>query len=160
VEEYTASLLRYVVAYAALERRIDVFATPLEAVGLDWGKRRKVPLLERDLAALGSHATPRVALPPGAVPQLETLPHVIGCLYVLEGATLGGKVIARSLEKVLRLTADHGASFFNSYGAAVGAYWQELCAVLERSLTDVPSRSRAAEAATATFDLFANHVAP
>ena len=39
------------------------------------------------------------------LPPLETQADAFGCLYVLEGATLGGRVISRHIERALGLDA-------------------------------------------------------
>lgn len=87
--------------------------------------RRKTPLLERDLAHWGLNAVDRAALPRcRALPPLDTAARVLGSLYVLEGATLGGQVIARHVEATLGVAPGAGDAFFRSYGDRVGAMWQ------------------------------------
>ena len=48
---------------------------------------------------------------------------VIGYLLI-EGATLGGRIIGRHLQASLGLRADSGAAFFSGYGSATGPLWQ------------------------------------
>ncbi len=50
------------------------------------------------------------------------MPEALGCLYVLEGATLGGQVIVRRLRDLPREALL--SAFFTSYGQDVGAMWQ------------------------------------
>ena len=66
------------------------------------------------------------------LPRLETIPEALGCLYVLEGATLGGKIITEHLKKVLPLDESRGCSFFNSYGDDVGRMWSSFLGILRR----------------------------
>jgi heme oxygenase (biliverdin-IX-beta and delta-forming) len=93
--------------------------------------RRKLPLLEQDLEFLGYdramiEALPRCSNPPG----LTSLPETLGSLYVLEGSTLGGQVIAHRLERSLGLSDGRGYSYFRSYGREVGAMWRAFGARL------------------------------
>jgi heme oxygenase len=70
---------------------------------------------------------------------------------VLEGATLGGQLIARHVIPLLGLAPDAGAAFFTSYGAEVGARWRSLGEFLRRQLGREADVQRAAGAACDTF---------
>ncbi len=52
----------------------------------------------------------------------------LGALYVLEGSTLGGRILARQVETVLELTPGQGNAYFQGHGAATGALWKEVTA--------------------------------
>jgi heme oxygenase len=153
--EYLCTLQRFFWIYALLESELEQHAPLLRSAGLEWQERCKLPLLQRDLAALGQAAIPARQLAPRREPlRLETLPQLMGCLYVLEGATLGGKLISANLARVLGIGPENGAAFFASYGATVASQWQLFCAALEKSLSDVAARNEAALSAVATFQLF------
>lgn len=85
---------------------------------------RKLPLLRADLLALGAvdAAVPRCH----DLPELSNASQVLGMLYVVEGATLGGQIIQRHLASVLALDETNGAAFFVGYGAATGARWNSF----------------------------------
>jgi heme oxygenase len=90
-----------------------------------FGPRRKIHLLEQDLTVLGYDAGAIEALPRCRdLPPLAGLPEAYGSLYVLEGSTLGGQVIARRLERSLGFADGRGYAFFRSYGREVGAMWR------------------------------------
>jgi len=97
-------------------------------LGLDLQARRKLPLLERDFAALGTSLPIRQSAGLGVA--IADQDQALGMLYVMEGSTLGGQVIARSLSRSLGLTETHGAAYFHSYGSAVVPRWQETQAAL------------------------------
>lgn len=84
-------------------------------------------MLARDLAALDV-APVRMPVPP--TPRLECAA-ALGALYVLEGASLGGRVIARHVADALALTPDTGLAFFCGYGDATGEMWRRFGAALE-----------------------------
>lgn len=54
----------------------------------------------------------------------------LGSFYVVEGSTLGGRIILRELRT--RGVADPELSFLDPYGSASGRMWRSLLAVLER----------------------------
>lgn len=164
--EQTVSIpdrLRSVAAYTHLLARLHGFYAPLEdrlcavagssELGLDLAERRKACLLRRDLVAIG---TTRASI--DALPRCLDLPvvadpgDVLGCLYVVEGATLGGKIVSRLVGRTLGLAPDHGCSFFASYGERVGEMWAEFRRVLEEYSAVTPGAGdRIVAAAIETF---------
>ena len=97
--------------------------------GLDLTERRKTPLLEADLRALGVDKPQDLTICTDLPPH-DTVAAAFGCLYVLEGATLGGQVIGPVLRKRLGVTLDTGGRFFHGYGDRTGAMWQRFRAAL------------------------------
>ncbi len=127
--------------YAPLEQALDRSPLTLDVVP-DHAHRRKTGWLDEDLAALGA------AVPPDLeVPRLATVEDVAGTCYVLEGATLGGAVVARALPDVPH-------RFFASYGSRRGAMWAgfrgHLRALDERGVDE----ARTVASAQRTFGLF------
>ena len=78
----------------------------------------------------------------------------LGCLYVLEGATLGGQIISRQLEERLAIDAGHGGRFFASYGAAVGEMWQAFGEILVAHARGLECGDAIVASGCATFDAF------
>ena len=66
----------------------------------------------------------------GDLPQLTTEEEVYGCLYVIEGSTLGGQVISRSLREHLGIHPENGGAYFSGYGMLTGPRWKEFLARL------------------------------
>jgi len=132
--------------HAGAEAALAPWLTAVD--GLAFGDRSRLPQLRRDLAALGcgDPAPPacRVAAPAGAAEAL-------GLLYVLEGSSLGGRVIGR------RLAADGiddtGLSFLDPYGPQVGEQWRAFTAVLERETVGDADREAAVAGALRGFQL-------
>jgi heme oxygenase (biliverdin-IX-beta and delta-forming) len=91
---------------------------------------RRAGLLERDLRAFG-RAPEQVPRCP-EMPTLTTVDHLAGAIYVVEGACLGGQVIARAVMQRFRITRENGAAFFNGDGAQTGARWKLVLAWLEQ----------------------------
>jgi heme oxygenase len=136
---------------AALERRLgrEAFAGALE----DYDRRRKLPLLTRDLIALGAHADDVTELPYcDCVPEFHDPAGAFGCAYVLEGATLGGRSLLPLVQSRLGLSVARGAAFLASYGDEVDSMWSGFRAALEAWCVAPARRLRAVHAAIATFD--------
>jgi len=123
-DSYTAVLKVYYGLYAPMEARL-IAAADWPALDFAMGRRLKAPLLRADLAHLGVPEQGMATLPRcDFLPLVPKLPAAIGCMYVLEGATLGGQLIARHLQQTLGVDANGGAAFFNSYGPEVGPLWK------------------------------------
>lgn len=139
--------------YAPLEARLRSLPG-WDEVGLDIGARcRKHELLRDDLAALGVSRGEVSVLPRcRRLPSPVAAPEAMGCLYVLEGATLGGRVIARHLSSSLGLAPERGASFFAGYGAATDGRWRDFLLRLEPVAEGEGRRRRVLELAAETFD--------
>jgi len=128
-------------AYRQLLRAQLGFYEPLERlfcaapgwadIGLDYSPRHKTPRLVRDLQVLGDSSQRIDNLPRCArLVPLDTSARLLGCLYVIEGATLGGRIITRHLQAHFGITPASGAAFFDGYGCTTGSNWKIFCAVL------------------------------
>ena len=121
---YRGRLARFHGFYLPLEASLR---QPGHAVrGLpDAAGRHKTPWLAADLLCLDVEAT---ALPvcTDGLPDLCTEEARYGCHYVLEGATLGGQVIARHLRATLGIGPETGGRFFAGYGDRSGPMWQSF----------------------------------
>ena len=137
---YAALLADLRSVYAPLEQALD--RCPATGTALpDWPQRRKTAWLDADLAALGL-AAPLDA----AVPDVVSVEDVVGAAYVMEGATLGGALVLRSLDPAW------SARFFASYGPRRGAMWRSF----RRRVEDLPAVDEGAAVAAAqrTFAAF------
>lgn len=93
--------------------------------------RQRVPLLRADLRALGRAEAGIDALPvcAEAAALCSDLAGTLGSFYVLEGSTLGGRLISRALAAAAWLPAG-GLRYFDPHGAATGERWRETLAHL------------------------------
>lgn len=149
-DEYQALLQRLWGFYQPLEQRLAATCAATDLVR--WDERWKAPWLAQDLQALGLARAAIDALPrAAALPPCDTLAAALGCWYVLEGATLGGQLIARQLYPRLGLTPTSGGAFFISYDAQVGPMWQRFCVALTSYATTAERQAAMIAAACATF---------
>lgn len=138
--------------HAGLERALDA-ALAQHPLLADWADRRGKPAwLERDLSDLGG--TPPAAAPLD-LPPLDGPAAVLGCLYVVEGSTLGGRPAGRQVRTALGPTAP--TRFFDGYGDRTGPRWRSFCTALSQARPGTGTRDwtdSLVRAAAATFGLF------
>jgi len=114
--------------------------------------RLRLALLEQDLQCLGIDRQRLPALPVcrAAAELCKSEADAAGVLYVLEGSTLGGRIISRSLQ-ACPWYPPQPLRYWDPYGSETGRRWSETLAYLQ-SLA--PTGSDAViRSAIATFDL-------
>lgn len=127
MDRYLLLLQAFYGFHAPVEARI---ASCAPVSGFAWPAR--AALLERDLLAAGSSPSAVAQLPRCAdLPALTSTGDRAGCLYVLEGACLGGQFIARGLEQRFGLGLETGAAFFIGEGAGTAARWSQVMAWID-----------------------------
>ncbi len=150
VASYRELLIAFYGYYAPLEQALEKFAW--HAIGLDWDERRKVPKLETDLQRLGTE--------PASIARCQLLPALpdpasaLGCLYVIEGATLGGQIIHKELATRTMISEENGGAFFSCYGDQVGPRWAAFRAAVVDFATTADRENRIVLAAKDTFQKF------
>ncbi|MGC3991169.1 MAG: biliverdin-producing heme oxygenase [Chthoniobacteraceae bacterium] len=161
--------VRTLSSYAAVLARFHRVVQPLEdllaarvdwaAAGWNFAARLKTPWLVQDIRFLSGHA-PTSHLAPPELPMIVGLGEGLGCLYVLEGSTLGGQGISRNFRANLEITPERGGAYFNAYGPQTGAYWKEFCQWAESVAEGDPALiETACRAARQTFVAFEQQLA-
>jgi heme oxygenase len=146
--DYVNVIRRMYGIYRPLERSLR-FVDGWNRVPVDLPSRMKTHLLQADLEALGVDKAGLAIC--RTLPPLRSLEAALGCLYVLEGATLGGQVISRELVTKLGIDATTGAAFFHSYGGEVKSRWREFTG----AVTEFSATCRVAEIVTGASNTFA-----
>ncbi|MBZ6075795.1 biliverdin-producing heme oxygenase [Microvirga puerhi] len=90
-------------------------------------QRCKAELIASDLRRLGL-ASWEIAQLPRCQPlmPLSQETDVLGSMYVVEGSTLGGTIIAQAVKRRLGLTAETGCGYFQSYGRDTARMWKSF----------------------------------
>ena len=121
--------------YAHLLGRFHSFLAPLEPLlmrrtelnefGLEMETRAKAPALEMDLKQLGV-----TNMPPAVtdLPEVNNAAQAIGCLYVLEGSTLGGQLMAKHFRRMAGV--GEAVRYFAGYGPLTGRRWKNFTEIL------------------------------
>lgn len=134
--------------YVAVLTGMHAFHAPLEPRlrALDAWRGDRARWLDEDL---GDFGCPRPS-PAVDLPAIRDASDAFGCAYVLEGASLGGVVIARGLRGRF---GDGGLRFFLGEGPQVGARWRDFLTRLEASWRATPlDEGRVTRAAVDTFE--------
>lgn len=149
--DYRALLARFWGFHAVLE--------PALAASLDdpafFEPRRRLAHLAADLRILGLDDATIDALPLPCLTLPRDRVEAFGALYVLEGSTLGGQVIAKHIGRQLGLTAESGCRYYAAHGRETGAMWKAFRQRLAEEATRGDGDAIVA-AATATFDAMRN----
>ena len=154
-DAYRDHLTRLLAFYGPTEAALADVAGLAETLP-DLGARLvKTKWLKEDLAVLGQAAT----APTAQAPPLDVA-RALGALYVIEGSTLGGRIIARHLHDALGVTADAGARFYLSYGDQRGPRWTAFKQALDQFGADHPGQTdRVVASASDTFDALREQMA-
>jgi heme oxygenase (biliverdin-IX-beta and delta-forming) len=151
MHEYRRVLERFWGYCAPAEAQV-MDAGAWEALELDASARARLERLRADLLHLGHDAESLARLRTcGEVPRLDSVPRALGYLYVFEGATLGGAIVARHLQSSVGVTRERGGAFFGSYGADTGAMWKAFTHALSGYAERTGARTQIVDAACETF---------
>ncbi|HZY82385.1 MAG TPA: biliverdin-producing heme oxygenase [Cyclobacteriaceae bacterium] len=115
--------------YSALEKRVQEYVSELEI-----GKRRKAERLLQDISYFESTGMPALC---NELPPICSHAEALGAMYVMEGSTQGGKIIAQMIEGQAGINGPSGFSFFNGYGEENSKMWEEFKAFLNRPLDEM-----------------------
>lgn len=149
-------------AYVDLLGRLYGFHEPFEAAvaqagppGLQSAEWRRAHLLRSDMAALGQSAAAIRRLPRYPVVSGRWSPaHAMGVLYVIEGSTLGGRLLARQLDHLVPAGGDLGRSFLLA-GTGMGhVRWRDFCTALDACGAEPALRAEMVAGAIETFRCF------
>lgn len=135
IETYTCILKKFYGFYLVVEKQLNQFSE-ISTFLKDYPERRKTKTLSDDLTLLQSDIG---SIPPATdTPNLSCLSHAFGCLYVLEGSTLGGRIISKVLKETIGIDSTNGGKYFNGYGENTGTRWKFFC----EALTSYSDRSK------------------
>jgi heme oxygenase len=153
LDDYRALMSRLYTFYQAVERQLLAACQ-----GQPWQPevtpRLKAAVLRRDLQRLGLADAPIDRLPlPASLPAIATLDDVLGVMYVLEGSTLGGVLLARHFEKSLGVGPDTGGAFWDFYGEKLRDNWTRYLQWLSESAADRDAHT-VVSSAKATFQAY------
>jgi heme oxygenase len=124
-DDYVELLSRLYELHACLEGHLAApgFHDAWRSVGVDIAAHRRASLLADDLVVLGASA------PTGSLSSVPfaTFGHALGGLYVLEGSSLGGRIVARLVRATL---GDVPTTFLSGDGRSHPAPWSSTCQAL------------------------------
>ncbi|KAA0989902.1 biliverdin-producing heme oxygenase [Dyadobacter aurulentus] len=122
----------------------------LASVLPDLSERYKAHLIEKDLLATGLTDAQIQALPVHHF-HFSRRSEAIGIMYVLEGSTLGGKIIYKHIHEKLGFTPESGAAYFWGYGTQTGTLWKSFVSILTQFAAENNDDPLVIESAKKTF---------
>ena len=158
LERYRVLLMRFHGIFSVLEPQLAA-VRGLDELDLDLDLARccRTAWLSEDLEALGVTHSRILEVDQSTHPYLVTdVSEALGCLYVIEGAGLGGQVIVPCVQRQLGLTPNHGCRFFAGHGPATIDRWQRLRAKANDHARRTNSHARTVQSAVDLFETFVN----
>lgn len=107
---------------------VDIFPK-IASVLPDLSERYKSELIVKDLVGTGISRGKIVKFPIHKF-LASTTAEALGVMYVLEGSTLGGKILYKHMNHELGLSHENGASYFWGYGEKTGILWKNFISTL------------------------------
>jgi heme oxygenase len=139
--------VRLLAGYHRLHRQTEAEVAPFLSgiADLDFLARRRSPLVAEGIRILGHSAMADSTAGFSILSRAEAF----GALYVLEGSSLGGRVILKELKR--RNVSLAGLGFLDPYGADTGQRWQSFLAILEREIISSEQKAAAVKGALGAF---------
>lgn len=150
LEQYRTYLERTLGFYLVAEHafwRMGVW----DALGLAASEREKLPILAEDIVLLGNLEPEKISPCPEG-PSFGSTAEAVGGAYVLEGSTLGGRVISRHIQRVFGPNVPR--SFLECYGSRTAEQWQTFRAALTRYARTRGMEDQVVAGARETFRTF------
>lgn len=113
--------------------------------------RRRLAALDADLHHLGLSPGAIAVLPRPEAVAIAGPAAAMGALYVLEGSTLGGRMIGRHIAALHGIDGD-GLAYYRAHGPRTGAMWSAFRAALDDLSGDPVAEADALASAVAAFD--------
>lgn len=152
IENYKKLLTINYIIHQKLENKLANMLDANLAEQLDMKNRLKLSALEKDLAYWD--------IDPLTLPELNFdlfIPEqnnaaVLGALYVLEGATLGGNVIKKHILANPNFAGhEDGLNYYGVYGEQLSSKWKTFVSVLNETVAE-PDYERCINSANGTFN--------
>lgn len=155
--EYIQLLNKTAVIYRVLEPTVNAFIDKYPTRSLISFISNRLSKVEKDLTDLNQLETQNSSIHSNQRKiEIKQLPDLIGVLYVLEGARLGGKVIVKALHKNPALADITAFHFYQQDGINTRQRWLSFRTLADEYLVEEQDQKRAAQSALKTFEYFYN----
>lgn len=145
-QDYMALLQLFYGYFAPLEQ--SAFPYIHQQTVPDLAARRKSAALLNDMQWLSGTQICDMC---NDLPEIADEADALAAMYVLEGSTLGGRVIMKMVTTQLQFNSAAGTEFFNGYGEDTGRRWTSFTSLLNAYTSDVATMARMATTADNTF---------
>ncbi|MFP5436845.1 MAG: biliverdin-producing heme oxygenase [Bacteroidia bacterium] len=130
----------------------------LSSVVPDLEARNKAHFIDADLTYLGAETTAtHNAFSTGL--ENVSVPFALGAFYVIEGSSLGGRVILKNINKALGHNEENGATYFAGYGHLTGPRWKQFTELLSAYEAETNTGAEIIDGANYAFEAIHRHFA-
>lgn len=136
-EEYKKLIIANYIFHLSVEEKLQGI-TGIHQLNIKW----KMPFLEKDKIEVGGFEFKKLE----PVFVITDISEALGCLYVLEGATLGGRVIKKHLEHL-----SIPMYYYGCYGEGGGLHWKKFMQDLATNIDTEEKAEATLNAAKKTF---------
>jgi len=151
-EAYKKLLTINYIIHQKLENKLANMLDADLAEKLQMNDRLKLSSLEKDLQYWGIDNLTLPALNFELFVPEKNVAEVLGALYVLEGATLGGNVIKKHILANPNFQgAEDGLNYYGVYGEELGSKWKTFVSILNESVPEADYEA-CVNSANETFD--------
>ncbi len=157
---YVGQLRALSIIHGVMEQELSTSTDP--SVLQVWEERlRKLPWLQADLRFFEPRQLPEVPEATEAALRITetirlcsaTAPYrLLGCLYVMEGTTLGNDMHRPDVVQTFQLQNLEGYRYFHNYGDSVREQWQVFTKRMNTALSDKPQHGAVIETALQMFE--------
>ena len=148
LDDYKRALLSLQITYSNLEPRL---IPALQKWAPDYPYIPRLPLLQCDLVQLDIHDLPLCEADTGDVVDKAS---AMGALYVIEGSTLGGKLLLRHLQSRLGPVISGAMAFYGLDGKLDSHNWAATQVIIHENLITPASIDSALLSARQIFSTF------
>lgn len=127
IEQYGAYLGKMRDVHHDVETKLFPLLSDIVA---DLPVRTKTSQIEADLLNIGLPATHLASDPITQSSPIRSKAFAMGVLYVIEGSSLGGRIILKNIQSALGLDKNNGANYFYGYGEQTGSLWKSFLQTL------------------------------
>lgn len=154
-EEYKKLIKVHYLVHRSLEEQLEMLNVQQHFPEVHFEERKKMPLIRKDMDDLGVDEVEMVKYKvAGDLPDPQEPYGLLGLMYVMEGATLGGMVIVKSLKKNDQLKGIDQFHYFGCYGGETGKKWKSFLEILQGEGNKPAAKEQVVSAAKQTYQFF------
>ena len=161
LEDYAELMSGLHAFYTALDARVTGACRQHLDANSAYTYQPRAPLLESDIAALRrrlpDQPSARTQMLHSDLPVIDNEAALAGVIYVVDGATLGGRLLNRSAEMLLGSEHAGGRSYWQWCECHGAQQWKAALALIDRNGQEATGRLDMTKAASATFEALESH---
>lgn len=152
-QAYFQLLQKSAIIYQMLEPVVENYITNHQHPRFAQFTSHRLTDLKKDLAYFKQEDSQIQPIPPTPF-EINSLPELIGVLYVLEGARLGGKVIVKALQKNSELSDVPGFHFYQQAEIDTRQRWLNFRNLADQAINHEEAITIATQSAQRVFNFF------